>query len=336
MKSLSLLGLVLGSLSPALGADLVIGEVLYDPAGADAGEERIEIRNAGASAVDTSSWQVCVNAGAMNRVYWQMPPVTLQPGDILVVHWLEDGADTQTDVFTGTSATNFDCLPPIALDDSVGSVSLYENAFNCFAFFDGDLMQDFVQWGGSTFREPVAVSAGIWTTGAAIPLVAEGSSIAHDGEGDDVGDFFEDASPTLGLENSAPGTGTTATYGAGCPGTAGVPAIGSSGGPPVLGNQSFTLEISNGLAGAPTVFALGLASTQVDLGGGCDLLVSPVPIFLGVPGSTVDGSGAASGSLPIPDQPSLVGNSVHVQGFVIDSASPHGTAAFTDGLEMMM
>ena len=64
-------------------------------------------------------------------------------------------------------------------------------------------MEDFVQWGGGgNGRESVAVSKGIWTQGAFVSPVAQGHSIEYDGDGNDVSDWADAATPTLGAENS--------------------------------------------------------------------------------------------------------------------------------------
>lgn len=318
------------SLAPLARAHVVINEVLYDPVGADSGNEVIEFHNQDGTPFDLTGFSICANAGPFARTYWNFPAGTIIPaGGFLRVHWIAAGTDTVTDLFTGTSPTDFTCLQPaMPLDNLVGSVSLYASQ-SCLDFGNPAFIQDFVQWGGQTFRESVAVGAGIWTAGTFLPLYAEGSTIAYDGLGDTLGDFFEDISPTLGAPNTDPGNPATSNYGTGCAGIAGVPVVTSSSGPPALGNASFGIDLQNGLPGSSAVVLLGLAPTSVPLFG-CTLLVSPL-VNLALP---VLPDGTSRLPFPVPDNPALVGFSFFFQWGVVDTGPPNGPIAFTDGLQV--
>ena len=168
-------------------ASVAISEVLYDPAGDDGGQQRIELWNFGDTTADLGGYQLCASFS-----YFGFPAgVTIPPGKVIIVHVDEAGEDTGTDIYTGAS---FRALP---LESDFG---LYMSG----SFTDPTQMVDFVQWGGNGIgRESVAVSAGIWTSGDFVPSVPEGHSIAYDGDGDAASDWFDQETPGLGLP---PGT----------------------------------------------------------------------------------------------------------------------------------
>jgi hypothetical protein len=188
---------------------------------------------------------------------------------------------------------------------------------------------DFVQWGGTTHHEVQAGAAGIWPFGASFKDVAEGHSIAYDGVGEAPGDYFEDKSPTIGLQNESPGTPFVAPFGAGCAGSSGVPVLDSLGGPPVLGNLSFQMRIQGALVGAPALVALSANTLTLPLFG-CTVELDPGALLLELGPKTVDLSGNALFSLPVPDDLSLLGLPLALQGAVVDPASPSGLVAYSN------
>jgi hypothetical protein len=117
-----------------------------------------------------------------------------------------------------------------------------------------------------------------------------------------------------------------APFGAGCQGTAGVPALAAVDQLPWLG-ESFTLSLTR-LPPAAPVFVL-LGSSNATWG----TLRLPLPLdFLGMTGCSLLASGefafpiASSGgsanlALPIPNAPSLLGGSFFNQGVVADWAA---------------
>ena len=115
-------------------------------------------------------------------------------------------------------------------------------------------------------------------------------------------------------------------YGTGHPGTNGTPQW-SYHSRPVLG-ATFELGLTNSL-GAPTQawFFAGFAPASFPLEGGTLL----VDIFLVV--TIPMGSGTLPLDPELPDDPSLCGVSLFLQGVVIDPGASHG-AAFSRGLEM--
>ena len=101
-----------GILCATASAQIVVNEVLYDPAGPDAGNEIIEIANLRAGAQNLGSWALCLGFSApFSRVYWSFPIGTSIPaGGFIRVHWMTNGPNTPTDLFTGTASGNFTCF----------------------------------------------------------------------------------------------------------------------------------------------------------------------------------------------------------------------------------
>ena len=154
-----------GEAAPSLST--VINEVDYRV------NDRVEIKNFSANPIDISSWWFCslfdyVQISSLEVVEGS---TTLQPNATVVV--------------SGFS-----------LNDSAADLVLY----NTPTFSNPDVLEAFVQWGsGGNGRESVAASKGIWTAGDFVPLVAEGHSIEYDGDGTTASDWFDQASPTLGV-----------------------------------------------------------------------------------------------------------------------------------------
>ena len=158
-------------------ANPVLNEVLYDPVGANAGNQLIEIKNIGDATADIGGWWFC------NRLsYTQLPTgVTIPAGGIIVIHVGSSGTNTSTDIFLSSM---------VSLNTSASDISFYFNS----TFTSSSSIRDFVQWGsGGNGRESVAVNAGIWTAGDFIPNVAEGHSIEYDGDGNSSSDWSRPA-----------------------------------------------------------------------------------------------------------------------------------------------
>jgi hypothetical protein len=328
-------------LAPAAAAqtDVIINEVLYDPAGADGGLERIEFKNIGAQSINLfgSSLAVCYPGTLLNnRTYWPFGPgFKIDPGQIVTLHYLQDGIDTNTDFYTGASGAQFICVtPPKNLDNAVGSVAIF-NTTNCAFFSAPASILDFVQWGGTTYHELQAGTAGIWPFGASFPDVPEGHSVAYTGTGDTPADYFDDKSPTIGLYNESPGSPFIGPLGPGCAGSAGVPGLATTGGPPALGNQSFHLRLGSALPGAPAVVAMSANPAALPIFG-CTVHLDVTSLILELGPKTVDPSGEALFFLPIPDDVGLLGIPFQFQGAVVDAGSPSGIVAFSDALVIVL
>ncbi len=147
------------------------------------------------------------------------------------------------------------------------------------------------------------------------------------------GSDVEPAPPvlTVGYE-ACPGTGTIATYGAGCPGSGGiVPAL--QGGGCATPGGLLTLKVADGFGGGSALLFVGLQAIQVPVGFGCDLLVNPPMPLATLP---LLGQGAGGGeiaiSAPIPASfPTPV--TVLMQAFTADPGGAGGFAV-TNGLEL--
>ncbi|MCB9888333.1 MAG: hypothetical protein H6836_02065 [Planctomycetes bacterium] len=115
--------------------------------------------------------------------------------------------------------------------------------------------------------------------------------------------------------------GRSTQYGYGCPGTGGIRPQMASAGAPTIGTSAFQASLTKGRANAVCGLALGAQRVSVPLGSSCRLWVDPLAVL--VFGRT-DGAGQFSLSAPIPNQPTLVGLSIVITGFVED---PQGAFA---------
>ena len=121
-------------------------------------------------------------------------------------------------------------------------------------------------------------------------------------------------------------------YGSGCPGTQGVPVIGSSDDAHV--NTSFDVVLTSAPANAPAVLSIGASATSTALdptgAPGCTLLNSAEILLPG----TTDASGSATVSYQIPNDPSLLGVSEFYQFGVTDPGANALGWITTAGLEV--
>ncbi|MEM6559084.1 MAG: hypothetical protein AAF605_04790 [Myxococcota bacterium] len=152
----------------ATSAALVLEEVRFD------GSDRVEIRNAGDSSIDLSSYWLCAN-----RSYNQLSALNVVSGD------LDSLAPSESVIVEVELAGESD-------------LGLYlSNSFG-----EADALVDYLKWGQSISadRESVAVAAGQWTAGDFVDVtgLAIGSSLEYDGEGDASADWVEQTAPTLG------------------------------------------------------------------------------------------------------------------------------------------
>jgi len=167
-------------------ANPVFNEILYNPAGVDANNQKIEIKNIGTATADISGWYFCIGF-----VYTELPAgISIPPGGIIVIHVGASGDNTSTEFFlSGLSDLNV----------SAGNIGLY---INNSSFTTSSNMWAYVQWGGSSIgRESVADDAGLWTPDTFAPGVTDGHSIEYDGMGNSSSDWTDQSMPTIGLEN---------------------------------------------------------------------------------------------------------------------------------------
>jgi hypothetical protein len=117
------------------------------------------------------------------------------------------------------------------------------------------------------------------------------------------------------------------SYGAGWPGTNGIPALTASTDPGI--GTTLTLQIGNS-AGAttPGLLFIGLGPASISLPSGATLLVAPA---LTIPITLLAGGTSISGLLP--DDPSLCFTKLDLQGIELDPGAV-GKMSFTAGLEL--
>lgn len=95
--------------------------------------------------------------------------------------------------------------------------------------------------------------------------------------------------------------------------------------PPHVGNPSFTVGVQNALGAAPAVLVLGGRLG----GGGLPFARVDGASFRRIPALAGDGAGAGHGSfsIPIPDDPALVGETLEMQWWILDPGAANGIAA---------
>ncbi len=92
--------------------------------------------------------------------------------------------------------------------------------------------------------------------------------------------------------------------------------------PPLLGNPNFTVGVSNALGGATAILVINNSdpgTVQIPASG------SFARVVVSLAGSGI-GSGYGSASLPIPNDPALVGTTFFGRWYVADANAPNGTA----------
>jgi ELWxxDGT repeat protein len=101
---------------------------------------------------------------------------------------------------------------------------------------------------------------------------------------------------------------------AGCAGTNGIPSL-TTRGQPALGNSSFAAMLQSARAASTAVFLLDGDGASTPLPGGCALFTGAAPVMVIHP---TDAGGAATQSLPVPNQPWLLGVVLRTQWAVAD------------------
>lgn len=119
-------------------------------------------------------------------------------------------------------------------------------------------------------------------------------------------------------------------YGAGWPGSSGVPSL-TAPTPPVLG-ASMSIQIGNSLGSSTTaLLAIGLTSASLATPYGGTLLVVPIPFLtltLPLPGAGL------SLNATLPSSGALCGQSVYLQALEVDAGASKGIS-FTPGLQLL-
>jgi len=157
-------GLLVSGLVGAQAA-VVIQEVCYDPEGADAGQEWVELVNNGMDDVDLGGWLLDCNGPNLT-----LPALTLGPGQTLLIH-CNAAAD----------------LPPAGLELWYAAASL-GNTHGFVGLWsgeqDGANLRDYLQYGSVGHSwESQAAEAGVWPLDAFLPDVEQGHSLRREGPG---------------------------------------------------------------------------------------------------------------------------------------------------------
>ncbi|GEM_PF-3558602 len=274
-----------------------INEVLPAPV---VGASIIEVINISAAPADVSGFNLCWQFS-----YLGLPSAVLPAGGLLRVHLGASGTNTATDVFVPLG------LPP--LGTLAEGVSLYRPGSG-FTFFSNPAnIVDFVQYGaGNQPRADVAQAAGIWpSTSAFVPAPGTGVTVAWDGDGEGAGDWFRDASPTLGAANLSPGAAAL-TVGPGCSaGAASVLGVNSA---VALGNIDLALVLESAPASKPGLLFVGFGTVSLPVLGICTFYVNTSPVGLELPIAT-DGSGGFTLPLLL-DDPLFIGVELGLQAIV--------------------
>jgi len=111
-------------------------------------------------------------------------------------------------------------------------------------------------------------------------------------------------------------------YGTGCAGSGGfVPTLATFGCP--TPGATVTLQIANGLGGAPAVIGIGAGSSTAPLG---PCVAAILPLLGTMPMALLHGSGAGNGShnVPLPLPPNLAPTTLTAQALVVDAGAPGG------------
>lgn len=145
-------------------------------------ENKVELKNLSDEAIDVSGYFLCefpAYAQLTNLALdCSSTDYILDPGEILVVEFNSN------------------------INSNTGEIALYNDQLMNNDFGNSDFIIDYVEWGfaGHT-RAPVAIAAGIWSTGAFVPSFSITNSIEYDGIGNTPFDWIED-SATLCTENN--------------------------------------------------------------------------------------------------------------------------------------
>jgi hypothetical protein len=146
-------------------AAVVIQEVCYDPEGADAGLEWVELVNNGMDPVDLGGWLLDCNGPNL-----ALPALVLGPGQTLLIH-------------TNVAAD----LPPAGLELWFAAASL-GNTHGFVGLWSGEQdptnLQDYLQYGSVGHSwESQAAEVGVWPLDAFLPDVEQGHSLRRQGPG---------------------------------------------------------------------------------------------------------------------------------------------------------
>jgi hypothetical protein len=185
------------------------------------------------------------------------------------------------------------------------------------------LFPDTWEWDGASWAQQTATPRPPARAGHAMCRDASRSSSLL------FGGTTEDAAPDETWRYGAPQAASAASFGAGCPGTPGVPVL--TGNPPYTGCAAVSLELLAVQPGAACVFGISLRTASQPLGGCTCYLTDPLWAWFAVSNS----AGAARVVLPGPASLPLHGVTLFAQGIVLDQGGPIPRLALSAGLRLV-
>ena len=121
MRLLVLITIALGLSYPA-SADIVINEILPNPAGDDVGTERLEIYNNGGSAVDVTGWVVAAN-DALHTIHQRVDSAGRGTALRATLESFAVGAGVYEMLFRGAGPQADGSFTPSTVVENVGAVA---------------------------------------------------------------------------------------------------------------------------------------------------------------------------------------------------------------------
>lgn len=282
-------------------AQLRIDEILVDPVGPDVGRQKIELRSHGA-ATDLDGYQLVTGANVL-----ALPAITLPADGIVVLQLGAAGPNSTTELY-------FPAAAPLQAADSVA-------LFRGTPITSGTNLVDFVSFGGGQTTLPLALQMQLWAGPQATVQLpqTEGATIARCYELPSpnlLRQWYGDRTPTLGRSNDYAGFYSIGGF-CSVPGAStqsprfsqqlqGLPWIGTTWNirvgelPPTGG--TFSLLVGTEI---PTTYLFPQPYVV------CMTRMTPFAVqTYNVP----IGAGVQTYQIPIPDDPSLTGVSLAVQG----------------------
>jgi LruC domain-containing protein len=172
---------------PAAVREVVINEVRPYTS---CGQEWVEIHNLGTNDINIGGWELTDGDGFVYR----FPELTFITNDAYLVVYLGDGADSDTELYTGAAYAH-------ALGDTEDQLYLYNSSEH-----SSETMIDFVQWATGSVQDGAddddAVAASLWVSGAFVPAPARDESLGRDRDASDTdgsGDWDNTGGPDAAI-----------------------------------------------------------------------------------------------------------------------------------------
>jgi hypothetical protein len=339
-----------GSYSSAISADGQIVAFYSDAANLVAGDtngafdvfvhdrstgltQRVSVDSSGTEGNDVS-FQPSISADGRFVAFWSLAS-NLVSGDLngafdVFVHDRTTGATVRASVSSsGMEANDASFEPAISANGQV--VTFHSSASNLVAADSNGTIDVFVHDLGTGITERASSTIVEADNDSLHPAISQdGQVVAFDSGASNL--VSDDANGTYDVfvHEDCSTTASWSNYGAGWPGTLGVPSLTASA-PPVLG-QTITIDVGNS-RGAPTVAVLfhGYGKVSIPTNKGGTLLADPLfTVYLSFPSS-----GPLSFDVDLPDDESLCGLEIDGQILEVDPGASK-KLSFTAGLELIL